>query len=266
MKTKQTFATTTVLLLAAVPFFTQQPALASEVAGPATCYVADENDSIIEPRQEYKLAKGAAELHAVPSPVVPGTYTLQTSAPGVNFDPDNPDVHIVCEVRYSALGNIRLVDSDGSILASVQYKNDLNNPSRAATTDIPEIPNGYEIVPGQSIFGLDAEARTLDPNKPSDARAIGLNTDIMVRKVSQSLTPTPSTSKPPAPTDLSTPTIATPTPSAPTPVESTPSQQLTQSPKKPSLAKTGAESGILVTATLVATAGAMTFSMRKRHA
>ena len=38
---------------AALPVLLPSPTYAADAAGPATCYLADENDTIIEPRQEY---------------------------------------------------------------------------------------------------------------------------------------------------------------------------------------------------------------------
>ena len=49
----RTVATAAVLSVVALPVVFPSPANAADVAGPATCYLADENDTIIEPRQEY---------------------------------------------------------------------------------------------------------------------------------------------------------------------------------------------------------------------
>ena len=170
MRTKLTCAATALLFVAALPVFAQQSAQAAEVAGPATCYIADENETILEPRQEYQPAPGSATLPSIPSPVVQGSYTLQTSAPAVTFDPDNPAIHFVCEVNYSPLGRVRLVGPSGQVLASTVYANDQADPSRAASTTLPQLPAGYEIVPGQSVFGYNQTAQTVDPNNPADAR------------------------------------------------------------------------------------------------
>ena len=266
MRIKLTCAATALLFVAAMPVLTQQSAQAAEVAGPATCYLSDENDTILEPRQEYQPAPGAATLPSTPSPVVQGSYTLQTSAPAVNFDPDNPALHFVCEVQYSHLGRIRLVDPSGQVLASTVYTNDQTDPSRAASTALPQLPGGYEIVPGQSVFGFNEAAQTVDPNNPADARAVGRDTDIVIRQIAATPTPAPSTSQPPAPTQPATPTTVAPSPSTTAPTTPAPDQPTTQSPKKPALAKTGFGSEVLIAATLVATAGAATFTARKRHA
>ena len=236
--------------LTAIPSVLQVPAYAADVAGPATCYLADDNGTIIEPRQEYTPREGAGGLPMLPSPVVAGQYTLEVSAPAMNFDPDQPDLHFACQVFYSSLGKVRLVDTDGTVHAAQAYANDQNDPSRAAATAIPAIPAGYEIVPGQNVFGLDAGAGTVDPNNPADARAVGANTDIVIRKVSNNPTPepssTPSTPVPSTPaTPAPTPSVtATPVPSTPatpapapsvtsTPVPSTPATPVPSTPATP---------------------------------
>ena len=226
--------------LTAIPSVLQVPAYAADVAGPATCYLADDNGTIIEPRQEYTPREGAGGLPMLPSPVVAGQYTLEVSAPAVNFDPDQPDLHFACEVFYSSLGKVRLVDADGTVHAAQSYANDQNDPSRAAATAIPASPAGYEIVPGQNVFGLDVGAGTVDPNNPADARAVGANTDIVIRKVSNNPTPepssTPSTPVPSTPaTPAPTPSVtATPVPSTPaTPVPSTPATPVPSTPATP---------------------------------
>ena len=230
-------AAAAVLSLAAIPSTLPVPAYAADVAGPATCYLADENGTIIEPRQEYTPREGAGGLPMLPSPVVAGQYTLEVSAPAVNFDPDQPDLHFVCQVFYSPLGKVRLVDADGTVHAAQPYVNDQNDPSRAAATAIPAIPAGYEIVPGQNVFGLDAGAGTVDPNNPADARAVGANTDIVIRKVANNPTPVPSsTPSTPAPSTPSTPapsTPSTPAPSTPATPAPTPSVTATPVPSTP---------------------------------
>ena len=222
--------------LAAIPSVLQVPAYAADVAGPATCYLADDNGTIIEPRQEYTPREGAGGLPMLPSPVVAGQYTLEVSAPAVNFDPDQPDLHFACEVFYSSLGKVRLVDADGTVHAAQSYANDQNDPSRAAATAIPAIPAGYEIVPGQNVFGLDAAAGTVDPNNPADARAVGANTDIVIRKVANNPTPepssTPSTPVPSTPAPMPSVT-ATPAPSTPATPVPTPSVTATPVPSTP---------------------------------
>ena len=230
---KRAVAVAATLCAALAPSLLARPALAADVAGPATCYLADENDNIIEPRRQYVPNDGAGEIPVRPSPVVPGQYTLEISAPALNFDPDQPDVHFVCEVFYSALGSVRLVDADGAVLATQRYGNDQNDPSRAALTALPALPEGYEIVPGQTIRGFDAAARTVDPNDPANARAVGADTDIQIRQITAQPTPTPSSSTPSTPSTPSAPSTPS-TPSTPaTPVPQTPSTPSHHTPATP---------------------------------
>ena len=232
----RTAALTACLCIGAAPLIVAAPAHAADTPGPATCYVADENENILEPRREYVPNDGTGEVPVRPSPVVPGQYTLEISAPALNFDPDQPDVHFVCEVFYSPLGSVRLVDANGTVMATQRYNNDQHNPSRAALTALPALPEGYEIVPGQTIRGFDAAARTVDPNDPANARAVGANTDIAIRKVSNNPAPTPSASTPtPTPSTPATPTptpsvTATPTPTPSTPATPVPTPSVTVTP------------------------------------
>ena len=282
-------AAVTIFGLAAIPTALQVPAYAADVAGPATCYLADDNGTIIEPRQEYTPREGAGGLPMLPSPVVAGQYTLEVSAPAMNFDPDQPDLHFACQVFYSPLGKVRLVDADGTVHAAQSYANDQNDPSRAAATAIPAIPAGYEIVPGQNVFGLDVGAGAVDPNNPADARAVGANTDIVIRKVTNNPTPepssTPSTPVPstpatpvpsapatPAPSTPATPVptpavTATPVPSAPaTPAPSTPAAPAKQTPA-PKLARTGTVAGGFAgAAALLGLMGAGVIALRRYRA
>ena len=265
----RTAALTACLCVGAAPLIVAAPAHAADTPGPATCYVADENENILEPRREYVPNDGTGEVPVRPSPVVPGQYTLEISAPALNFDPDRPDIHFVCEVFYSPLGSVRLVDANGTVLATQRYNNDQHNPSRAALTALPALPEGYEIVPGQTIRGFDAAARAVDPNDPANARAVGANIDIAIRKVTNNPAPTPSASTPtptpstPAP---STPATPTPTPSVTsTPVPSTPVTPAKQTPA-PKLARTGTVAGGFAgAAALLGLIGAGGIALRRRR-
>ena len=199
-----------------------------------------------------------------PSPVVAGQYTMEVSAPAISFDPDQPDLHFACQVFYSPLGKIRLVDADGTVHAAQSYANDQNDPSRAALTALPALPEGYEIVPGQTIRGFDAAARTVDPNDPANARAVGANTDIAIRKVTNNPAPTPSASTP-TPTP-STPATPVPTPSVTsTPVPSAPATPAKQTPA-PKLAHTGTVAGGFAgAAALLGLIGAGVIALHRRR-
>ena len=286
----RTAALTACLCIGAAPLIVAAPAHAADTPGPATCYVADENENILEPRREYVPNDGTGEVPVRPSPVVPGQYTLEISAPALNFDPDQPDVHFVCEVFYSPLGSVRLVDANGTVLATQRYNNDQHNPSRAALTALPALPEGYEIVPGQTIRGFDAAARTVDPNDPANARAVGANTDIAIRKVTNNPAPTPSASTPtPTPSSPATPVpstpatpgptpsvTSTPVPSAPatpgptpsvtaTPVPSAPATPAKQTPA-PKLARTGTVAGGFAgAAALLGLIGAGVIALHRRR-
>ena len=280
----RTAALTACLCIGAAPLIVAAPAHAADTPGPATCYVADENENILEPRREYVPNDGTGEVPVRPSPVVPGQYTLEISAPALNFDPDQPDVYFVCEVFYSALGSVRLVDADGTVLATQRYGNDQNDPSRAALTALPALPEGYEIVPGQTIRGFDAAARTVDPNDPANARAVGANTDIAIRKVSNNPAPTPSASTPtptpsvtatpvpstpatpvPTPSTPATPTPTPSTPATPVPTPSTPATPAKQTPA-PKLARTGTVAGGFAgAAALLGLIGAGGIALRRRR-
>ena len=288
----RTAALTACLCIGAAPLIVAAPAHAADTPGPATCYVADENENILEPRREYVPNDGTGEVPVRPSPVVPGQYTLEISAPALNFDPDRPDIHFVCEVFYSPLGSVRLVDANGTVLATQRYNNDQHNPSRAALTALPALPEGYEIVPGQTIRGFDAAARTVDPNDPANARAVGANIDIVIRKVSNNPAPTPSASTPvptpstpatPVPstpaTPVPTPSVtATPTPTPSTPATPTPTPSVTATPvpstpvtpakqtPAPKLARTGTVAGGFAgAAALLGLIGAGGIALRRRR-
>lgn len=257
-----------VLSVVALPVVFPSPANAADVAGPATCYLADENDTIIEPRQEYVPYLGAGTVPVRPSSVVPGQYTLEVYVPALNFDPARPNIHFVCQVFYSALGSVRLVDVDGTVLATQRYANDQNDPSRAAATALPTLPEGYEIVPDQTIRGFDAASRTVDPNDPANARAVGADTDILIRKIAAQPTPEPSPSTPSTPTTPSPQPSVTPTP--PTPAV-TPTALETPAPGTPApssgLARTGSDASALVTVgVLIAGLGAGVIAIRKSRA
>ena len=287
----RTAALTACLCVGAVPLVVAAPAHAADVPGPATCYIADENENILEPRREYVPIDGTGEVPVRPSPVVAGQYTLEISAPGLSFDPDQPDMHFVCEVFYSPLGSVRLVDANGTVMATQRYNNDQHNPSRAAATPLPALPAGYEIVPGQTVFGYDPAAGTVDPNNPANARAVGANTDIAIRKVTNNPAPTPSASTPtptpsvtstpvpstpatptPTPSVTATPVPSTPVPSTPaTPASSAPAPSAPATPAKqtpaPKLARTGTVAGGFAgAAALLGLMGAGVIALRRYRA
>ncbi|TCD54522.1 hypothetical protein EJ419_02665 [Alloscardovia theropitheci] len=245
--------------------FTSKNAVAAEVAGPARCWIADENDQIIEPRQEYVNPTTGSTLPVAPSPVLNGNYTLDVSAPAVNIDPDNPYHHIVCDVVYSSLGRIRFVDTDGNVVAQKKYENDSSDPSRAATTALPSLPQGYEIVPNQVVYGYDTSAGTVDPNNPSNARAVGQNTDIAVRRISTDPQPEPQPQPQPQPTPTPTPTPQ-PQPEPQPEPQSDPEPVKPEDPKKPELAKTGSSVVEIMGISVIAVLAGVVMIARKKMA
>ena len=124
-----------------------------------------------------------AVLPPIPSPVVPGHYTLVKEIESTTIDPDGT-LNYKFDVYYKKLGRIQLVDKDGKVLSEVVYKNNLTDPSRADVTPVPEIPAAYKIKDGQKVFGYDTTAGTVDPNDPADPNAIGRNTTIVVEQKS----------------------------------------------------------------------------------
>lgn len=124
-----------------------------------------------------------AVLPPIPSPVVPGHYTLVKEIESTTIDPDGT-LNYKFDVYYKKLGRIQLVDKDGKVLSEVVYKNNLTDASRADVTPVPEIPAAYKIKDGQKVFGYDTTAGTVDPNDPADPNAIGRNTTIVVEQKS----------------------------------------------------------------------------------
>ncbi len=75
------------------------------------------NGTIIEPPPGIHSARrGRGGLHA--QSVVADQYTLEVSAPAMNFDPDQPDMPSSCQVYYARPSAVRLVDTDGTVLAT----------------------------------------------------------------------------------------------------------------------------------------------------
>ena len=119
------------------------------------------------------------EYKPVPTKVLPGYYADKESIPSSVTDGDHVgDLHY--GVNYNKLGHIQLVDRNGKVLSEVIYSNDPSNPTRAAATELPAIPAGYKIKEGQTVYGYDATAGTVDPNNPTDPDAIGRNTTILL--------------------------------------------------------------------------------------
>ena len=119
------------------------------------------------------------EYKPVPTGVLSGYYADKESIPSSVTDGDHVgDLHY--GVHYKKLGHIQLVDQNGNVLAETIYKNNETDATKAAPTALPAIPAGYKIKEGQTVYGYDATAGTVDPNNPTDPDAIGRNTTILL--------------------------------------------------------------------------------------
>jgi len=119
------------------------------------------------------------EYKPVPTGVLSGYYADKESIPSSVTDGDHVgDLHY--GVHYNKLGHIQLVDQNGNVLAETIYKNNETDATKAAPTALPAIPAGYKIKEGQTVYGYDATAGTVDPNNPTDPDAIGRNTTILL--------------------------------------------------------------------------------------
>ena len=117
----------------------------------------------------------------IPTPVRRGEYADKASATARFFDPDlTAFADFTEDITYELLGHIQLVDQNGNVLAETIYKNNETDATKAAPTALPAIPAGYKIKEGQTVYGYDATAGTVDPNNPTDPDAIGRNTTILL--------------------------------------------------------------------------------------
>ena len=117
----------------------------------------------------------------IPTPVRRGEYADKASATARFFDPDlTAFADFTEDITYELLGHIQLIDQNGNVLAETIYKNNETDATKAAPTALPAIPAGYKIKEGQTVYGYDATAGTVDPNNPTDPNAIGRNTTILL--------------------------------------------------------------------------------------
>ena len=117
----------------------------------------------------------------IPTPVRSGEYADKATATARFFDPDlTAFADFTEDITYELLGHIQLVDQNGNVLAETIYKNNETDATKAAPTALPAIPAGYKIKEGQTVYGYDATAGTVDPNNPTDPNAIGRNTTILL--------------------------------------------------------------------------------------
>ena len=119
------------------------------------------------------------EYPPVPTKVLHGYYADKESIPSSVTDGDHVG-DLNYGVHFNKLGHIQLVDQNGNVLAETIYKNNETDATKAAPTALPAIPAGYKIKEGQTVYGYDATAGTVDPNNPTDPDAIGRNTTILL--------------------------------------------------------------------------------------
>ncbi|MFS9226333.1 MucBP domain-containing protein [Streptococcus parasanguinis] len=131
-------------------------------------------------------SSGSYTFIKVPTPVTPGAYTKVKEVDAILYIPEDGygsvevDKNFAKKIQLFKLGNIQLVDQNGNVLAETIYKNNETDATKAAPTALPAIPAGYKIKEGQTVYGYDATAGTVDPNNPTDPDAIGRNTTILL--------------------------------------------------------------------------------------
>ena len=131
-------------------------------------------------------SSGSYTFIKVPTPVTPGAYTKVKEVDAILYIPEDGygsvevDKNFAKKIQLFKLGNIQLVDQNGNVLAETIYKNNETDATKAAPTALPAIPAGYKIKEGQTVYGYDATAGTVDPNNLTDPDAIGRNTTILL--------------------------------------------------------------------------------------
>ncbi|MDR3960169.1 MAG: YSIRK-type signal peptide-containing protein, partial [Streptococcus sp.] len=137
------------------------------------------------------------EFKKVMTPILPGFYADKASIEALVVDPDHlEDFNFA--VWYKKLGSVVLVDEQGNYItptgeiatnqadaAHKQYENDPSDPTRAWFTKVPTAPTGWEVKPGQNVYGYDAARQTVNPNQKDDLDAIGRDTKIVIVKQAQ---------------------------------------------------------------------------------
>ena len=137
------------------------------------------------------------EFKKVMTPILPGFYADKASIEALVVDPDHlEDFNFA--VWYKKLGSVVLVDEQGNYITPTgeiatnqadavhkQYENDPSDPTRAWFTKVPTAPTGWEVKPGQNVYGYDAARQTVNPNQKDDLDAIGRDTKIVIVKQAQ---------------------------------------------------------------------------------
>ena len=202
-----------------------------------------------------------AELPPVPSPIVPGQFTTVKEIPSGKISPTG-ELDLNYDVYYHKLGQIVFVDKDGNKVGKAKtFNNDPVDPTKAAVTALPAVPEGYTLAASQKVqiiekkpgeaekvvdgtinVASDGAGRfTFDPNTvfSNDPYSPGFDYYVYLDKVE---TPTEESTIESSTTEA--PTTATPSTQAPTtegettPVPTT-KVTTTEEPKQPELPNTG---------------------------
>lgn len=92
-----------------------------------------------------------AELPPVPSPIVPGQFTTVKEIPSGKISPTG-ELDLNYDVYYHKLGQIVFVDKDGNkVGVSKRFENDPVDPTKAAVTALPAVPEGYTLAASQKV-------------------------------------------------------------------------------------------------------------------
>ena len=207
-----------------------------------------------------------AELPPVPSPIVPGQFTTVKEIPSGKISPTG-ELDLNYDVYYHKLGQIVFVDKDGNkVGVSKRFENDPVDPTKAAVTALPAVPEGYTLAASQKVQIIEKKPGEADKvvdgtiNVASDgAGGFRFNPNAVFSNdpfspgfdyyvyLDKAETPTEESTTESSSTESSTseePTTATPSTEAPTtegettPVPTT-KVTTTEEPKQPELPNTG---------------------------
>lgn len=211
--------------------------------------------------EEPAVGDEEAELPPVLSPVVPGQFTTVKEIPSGKLSPTG-EMELNYDVYYHKLGKIVFVDKDGNKVGEAKtFNNDPVDPTRAAVTALPAVPEGYTFAASQKVQIIEkkpgeaekvvggtinvasdgAGGFTFDPNTvfSNDPYSPGFDYYVYLDKAE---TPTEESTTESSTTEA--PTTATPSTEAPTtegeiiPVRTT-EVTTKEEPKQPELPNTG---------------------------
>lgn len=101
--------------------------------------------------EEPVVGDEEAELPPVPSPIVPGQFTTVKEIPSGKISPTG-ELDLNYDVYYYKLGQIVFVDKDGNkVGVSKTFENDPVDPTKAAVTALPAVPEGYTLATSQKV-------------------------------------------------------------------------------------------------------------------